>query len=154
MVQSSFRKGTMNSNGREGWERTIMRLADVLRCTGLSRSTLYNRIASREFPKQVSLGGRSIGWLKAEVEEWIAKRAGCRSEGVPVPTPLLQPTREMPDRTKGSRSSKGQAGCLVSFTEGSPNLAHLHLVGAKLYFNGTTGTFWIKLVAEGSAIRG
>ena len=37
---------------------TILKLPDVKRSTGLSRSTIYLRIAQGTFPKPVSLGGR------------------------------------------------------------------------------------------------
>jgi prophage regulatory protein len=49
---------------------TILRLPDVKRSTGLSRSTIYLRISQGTFPKPVSLGGRAVGWLQAEVQQW------------------------------------------------------------------------------------
>ena len=49
----------------------ILRLPDVKSLTGLSRSTIYLRISRGEFPKPVSLGGRAVGWVDREVEEWI-----------------------------------------------------------------------------------
>lgn len=52
----------------------IIRLKAVLECTGLSRSTLYSMIAAGTFPKSVSLGARSVGWLTSEVDAWIAER--------------------------------------------------------------------------------
>ena len=42
--------------------------------TGLSRSTIYLRIAQDTFPKPVSLGGRAVGWLDAEIQEWLQGR--------------------------------------------------------------------------------
>lgn len=53
---------------------TILRLPDVKRSTGLSRSTIYLRIAQGTFPKPVSLGGRVVGWLEAEVLQWLQRR--------------------------------------------------------------------------------
>ena len=53
---------------------TILRLPDVKRSTGLSRSTIYLRIAQGTFPKPVSLGGRAVGWLEAEVQQWLQRR--------------------------------------------------------------------------------
>jgi prophage regulatory protein len=53
---------------------TILRLPDVKRSTGLSRSTIYLRIAQGTFPKPVSLGGRAVGWLEAEIQEWLQRR--------------------------------------------------------------------------------
>jgi prophage regulatory protein len=38
----------------------ILRLPDVKRSTGLSRSTIYLRITQGAFPKPVSLGGRRL----------------------------------------------------------------------------------------------
>jgi prophage regulatory protein len=53
---------------------TILRLPDVKRNTGLSRSTIYLRISQGTFPKPVSLGGRAVGWLEAEIQEWLQRR--------------------------------------------------------------------------------
>jgi prophage regulatory protein len=53
---------------------TILRLPDVKRSTGLSRSTIYLRISQGTFPKPVSLGGRAVGWLEAEIQEWLQRR--------------------------------------------------------------------------------
>jgi prophage regulatory protein len=50
---------------------TILRLPAVKTSTGLSRSTIYLRIAQGTFPKPVSLGGRAVGWLEAEIQEWL-----------------------------------------------------------------------------------
>jgi prophage regulatory protein len=61
---------------------TILRLPDVKRSTGLSRSTIYLRIAQGRFPKPVSLGGRAVGWLEAEVQQWLERRIeASRGEG-------------------------------------------------------------------------
>ena len=53
---------------------TILRLPEVKRSTGLSRSTIYLRIAEGKFPKPVSLGGRAVGWLEVEIQEWQDRR--------------------------------------------------------------------------------
>ena len=49
----------------------ILRLPEVKSETGLSRSALYQRISEGTFPKQVNLGGRAVGWLASDVENWI-----------------------------------------------------------------------------------
>ena len=49
----------------------ILRLPSVKARTGLSRSTIYQRIAEGSFPRQVSLGPRAIGWLESDVDAWI-----------------------------------------------------------------------------------
>jgi prophage regulatory protein len=53
---------------------TILRLPEVKKSTGLSRSTIYARITQGTFPKPVSLGGRAVGWLEAEIQEWLQRR--------------------------------------------------------------------------------
>ena len=50
---------------------TILRLPQVKARTGLSRSTIYLRISEDRFPKPVSLGGRAVGWVEAEVDDWL-----------------------------------------------------------------------------------
>ena len=58
----------------------ILRLPEVKRRTGLSRSTIYLRVASGAFPSPVSLGARAVGWLEPEVDAWIAAQIN-RSRG-------------------------------------------------------------------------
>ncbi|MEZ9416539.1 helix-turn-helix transcriptional regulator, partial [Vibrio sp. 10N.261.49.A5] len=41
---------------------SIIRLPEVMRITGLSRPTIYRRIAEGTFPKRVSLGERAVGF--------------------------------------------------------------------------------------------
>ena len=63
----------------------ILRLPKVICLTGLSRSTIFNRIAAGDFPSSVSLGGRSVGWVGSEVDEWIDSQIrNSRSEVRPV----------------------------------------------------------------------
>ncbi len=52
----------------------ILRLPLVKARTGLSRSTIYLRVAEGTFPKPVSLGARAVGWLEAEIDAWLAQR--------------------------------------------------------------------------------
>ena len=60
----------------------IIRLPVVKAATGLSRSSLYARIAENDFPKQINLGGRAVGWLASDIENWIKQRlADSRMEG-------------------------------------------------------------------------
>ena len=52
----------------------ILRLPTVKSRTGLSRSSIYLRVSQGMFPKQVSLGGRAVGWLESEVEDWLRQQ--------------------------------------------------------------------------------
>ena len=53
---------------------TILRLPAVKTRTGLSRSTIYLRMAQGTFPKQISLGSRAVGWVSKEINQWNAER--------------------------------------------------------------------------------
>jgi prophage regulatory protein len=58
----------------------ILRLPAVKSATGLSRSTLYLRIASGVFPRPVSLGGRAVGWPADEVATLNAARIAGKAD--------------------------------------------------------------------------
>ena len=63
----------------------FLRLPEVQSRTGLSRSTIYVRLAGGDFPRPVSLGRRAVGWVEAEVDEWIQERiAESRNGGARV----------------------------------------------------------------------
>ena len=49
----------------------VIRLPAVKELTGLSRSTIYLRMSKNEFPQSISLGGRAIGWLEGDVNQWL-----------------------------------------------------------------------------------
>lgn len=49
----------------------FMRLPEVLRCTGLSRSTLYDKVSKGHFPKQIPLGANIVAWRESEVLAWM-----------------------------------------------------------------------------------
>lgn len=57
---------------------TILRLDSVKDRTGLSRSTIYQRIQEGKFPKPISLGMRAVGWLESEIEAWLQQRIAMR----------------------------------------------------------------------------
>ena len=49
----------------------VLRLPRVQARTGLSRSSIYMRVANRSFPQPIRLGARAIGWIESEVDQWI-----------------------------------------------------------------------------------
>lgn len=56
----------------------ILRLKDVIQTTGLARSTIYKYIDLDIFPKPVTLGCRSVGWVDSEIQDWIAEAINKR----------------------------------------------------------------------------
>jgi prophage regulatory protein len=64
----------------------IMRRSEVESETGLSRSTIYQRIKAGTFPKPVHLGARSVGWRVADVDAFLASPGSYRAAGGDVQT--------------------------------------------------------------------
>lgn len=52
----------------------FLRLSDVMKRTGLSRSSIYLNIKNGHFPKNISIGARSVGWLESEINAWMQNR--------------------------------------------------------------------------------
>ena len=64
-------------------ETLILRMRDVVRLTGISRSRIYVFMAREDdpFPRPIRLGPNSVGWLKAEIEAWLGRRERAGSAG-------------------------------------------------------------------------
>lgn len=58
----------------------IIRLKTVLSRTGLSRSTLYRKIAEGSFPPQIKISIHGTGWRESAIELWIADPVGYRPD--------------------------------------------------------------------------
>jgi prophage regulatory protein len=75
----------------------IIRMKTVLARAGLSRSTIYRKIAEGTFPAQVRISVNGAGWRESDIDRWIADPAGWR--------PANEPTncRKEGDRIDASR---------------------------------------------------
>ena len=49
----------------------IIRKPEVEKMVGLSGMTIDRREAAGQFPKRKRLGANSVGWVEAEITEWI-----------------------------------------------------------------------------------
>jgi len=59
----------------------IIRLSEVISKTGLSRSSIYERLKTNNFPQSIKLTNHAVGWIETEVDDWIAQRiAASRGE--------------------------------------------------------------------------
>ena len=75
---------------------SFLRLPDVKRMTGLSKSTLYALIRSQTFPAPVQLGPRTVAWVRSEVMNWAVDRISASR------APLLEVKgRRAPQRALG-----------------------------------------------------
>ena len=61
-------------------QEKLLRLPYVKEATGLSKSTIYARIAEGTFPKQISLGPRLVVWVESDIQKWIAEQVSASRE--------------------------------------------------------------------------
>ena len=68
---------------------TIIRLPEVIRLTGLSKSAIYDRMDpdsprhAPDFPKCFSLDGGAVGWFLSDIENWQQGLAAKGRSGSP-----------------------------------------------------------------------
>ncbi|MER9187080.1 helix-turn-helix transcriptional regulator [Mesorhizobium australicum] len=58
----------------------IIRLRTVLDRTGLSRSTIYRKIAEGTFPAQIKISVNGAGWRESDINRWIDSPLAWRTE--------------------------------------------------------------------------
>ncbi len=58
----------------------LIRLPEVKARVGLSRSSIYLRIAESTFPAPVRLGAKSVAWEEASIDAWIQDRLEAGKE--------------------------------------------------------------------------
>ena len=56
----------------------IVREPERFRITGLSRVQWWRLEQTGEVPRRIQLGVNSVGWLKHELESWVADRVARR----------------------------------------------------------------------------
>lgn len=64
-----------------GPESRILRLRDVETLTGRKRSSIYEDIAAGRMPRPLKLGPRAVGWLRSDIDAWLAERIAERATG-------------------------------------------------------------------------
>jgi len=77
MLGAAHNKSGLPTNHR------FLRLRDVMARTRLARSTVYALVSAGKFPRQVSVGARSVVWVEAEVQDWMQGRIDESREGSP-----------------------------------------------------------------------
>ena len=56
----------------------IVRFKTVLARTGLSRSTIYRKIAEGTFPPQIKISTNGAGWRESDIDRWVADPVAWR----------------------------------------------------------------------------
>jgi prophage regulatory protein len=60
-------------------QERIIRLPELMTITGMSRSTIYARMAEGGFPAPKKLGARAVGWIASQVDAFIAALPSART---------------------------------------------------------------------------
>ena len=60
----------------------LLRMADVIEKTGLSRSTILRREKAGTFPAPKAVSEGVVAWLESEIDEWIKALPTKANEGV------------------------------------------------------------------------
>jgi prophage regulatory protein len=64
---------------------SLLRLPAVRVRTGLSRTSIYARVAAGTFPRPIHIGPRAVAWPSDVIDAWIGDR--IRESHVVQPTP-------------------------------------------------------------------
>ncbi|OIN83707.1 helix-turn-helix transcriptional regulator [Francisella sp. TX07-6608] len=56
----------------------ILRLKQVVEMTETSKTTIYRWINANQFPKPINLSHASVGWLEADINDWIQSKIQAR----------------------------------------------------------------------------
>lgn len=76
-------------------ERHLMRLPDVMKTTGLCRSSIYQGMADGTFPASTKIGLRAVGWDSDRVFDWRdARLADADDDKLPSEKKSVLPTRK------------------------------------------------------------
>ena len=52
----------------------FLRAPEVVQRTGMSRATIYNKIYTGTFPKQIPIGANMVVWLESDVQKWMQEQ--------------------------------------------------------------------------------
>jgi|TARA_R110000824_G_scaffold118960_2_gene271640 prophage regulatory protein len=58
----------------------IIRMKTVLARTGLSRSTIYRKIAEGTFPAKLRISTNGTGWHESDINRWIENPVAWRKK--------------------------------------------------------------------------
>jgi|GEM_PF-1743983 len=58
----------------------IIRVDEAMQLSGLRKTMFYDLIRKGQFPAQVELGARAVGWYKSQVLEWNRNRASKKRD--------------------------------------------------------------------------
>lgn len=62
---------TFNAARKRPEGARFVRLPEVMQLCGLSRSSIYQKMADGSFPAQIKISVRSVAWLEGDLMAWI-----------------------------------------------------------------------------------
>lgn len=63
-------------------ENELMRLNEVMAAVHYSRASIYRLMNENKFPKPVTLGGRSVFWVRTQIQNFIREQIGKAKEDI------------------------------------------------------------------------
>ena len=69
--------------------KSLLRLSEVRARVGLSRSTIYARVAKGTFPSPIRIGENAVAWVDRDVDDWVD--AQIEASRVPMPASRGRP---------------------------------------------------------------
>jgi prophage regulatory protein len=83
-----IRSDPVATNTKDGSATTtppsFLRLNEVIRLTGVARSTVYRLMAANSFPAPCRRGARALSWRNTDVAQWSATRPCARISRRPM----------------------------------------------------------------------
>jgi len=55
-------------------ENELMRLNEVMAAVHYSRASIYRLMNENKFPKPITLGGRSVFWVRTQIQDFIREQ--------------------------------------------------------------------------------
>jgi prophage regulatory protein len=55
-------------------QHKFIRLPEVKQKTGLPKSSIYRQISENTFPKQISIGTKTVVWLESDIQKWMEEK--------------------------------------------------------------------------------
>ncbi len=71
---------TIPNTGTGRRPSSILRIKVVMERTGLTRPTLYRKMADGTFPRQVRISSNGIGWREDAVDAWLLSPMEYRAD--------------------------------------------------------------------------
>ncbi|MDV6328808.1 AlpA family phage regulatory protein [Idiomarina sp. Sol25] len=55
-------------------ENELMRLNEVMEAVPYSRASIYRLMKENKFPKSITMGGRSVFWVRTQIQAFIREQ--------------------------------------------------------------------------------